>query len=103
MAMQSNIATLKQPAPKVISGEEKPQEKREIKVPAVGVVDVPNISKTPMADTLALKQQENPHTVYKLTSKKKPNLNFSNVSTVGIIGFGLAALISIIKGIRGKK
>ena len=93
METQTNLNIPKQPAPEVISDNSKNKKKKIFNVPKVGVVDVPNISKTPLADTVAIKKQENPHTVYKLTSDKKPKATFDNVSTFGIIGLGFLALL----------
>ena len=88
----------KQPAPEVISNDSKQSSlKRIFNIPKVGVVDVPNISKTPIADTITLKKQENPHTVYKLTNDRKPKPTFENISTLGIIGLGLLALLNLFK------
>ena len=98
MEAQTNLNILKQPAPQVVSEEpKKDSKKRVFNIPKVGVVDVPKISKTPLADTIAIKKKENPHTVYKLTNNRKPKPTFENMSTFGIIGLGFLALLSLFK------
>ena len=98
METQTNLNVLKQPAPEIISDESKKDSKKRVfNIPKVGVVDVPNISKTPIADTITLKKQENPHTIYKLTNDRRPKPTFDNMSTLGIIGLGFIAFLSLFK------
>lgn len=92
---------LKQPEPKVVSNNQNAQQKRETKRPYVGVVNVPNITKTPISDVLELKKQENPHIVYKLSEKPKGDLKFHGICSIGIIAGSLISLISLFK--KGKK
>ena len=56
-----NLNSIRQPAPSV--GGDDAQVERKFKLPNVGVVGVPTISKTPLGDVLALKKQ------YKFTLK----------------------------------
>ena len=94
--MTANLNALKQPEPNIVSNN--PSEtKRETARPYVGVVDVPNISKTPIADVIELKKQEQPHTVYKLSEKPKGNLKLNTICSVGVILGSLISLISLVK------
>ena len=96
----ANLNKIKSPEPNLISKQEKEEPKRKIKRPSVGVVNVPKISTTPLADTLALNKQENPHTIYKLTNKKNPFVNIHNISSIGIFACaGIITLPLIKKGI----
>ena len=97
-----NTNSLRQPTPS-LDGDIQKQQKRKIEVspvtrkfnaPVVGTVDVPSISKTPIADTLVIKRQENPRTIYKLTGKSKSGFNFQNFSSLIIVGCSLVALLS---------
>lgn len=97
------VSKIKQPEPNIIQEGTNPQ-KREINAPKVGVVDVPNISTTPMADTLTLKKQENPHIIYKLTNNNIfKGLKFHNILSIGIGACGIGALVSVIKTILKTK
>lgn len=99
-----NSAAIKQPKPSV--GEKAPEAniqaqtktvkkpKREIVRPQVGVVDAPQISTTPMSDTITIKKQENPHTVYKLSSKNKKPFHFQSAMSSIVAGCGILAVIS---------
>ena len=95
-----NINSIRQPAPNVAQATSEVQQ-RQFNLPKVGVVSVPKISKTPLADTLALKKQENPRTAYKLTiENNKKGLNFQNAISLLIAGCSIIALFSF-KG-KGK-
>ena len=94
-----NINSIRQPAPNVAQATSEVQQ-RQFNLPKVGVVSVPKISKTPLADTLALKKQENPRTAYKLTPKSNKGLNFQNVISLLVAGCSIVALFSF-KG-KGK-
>lgn len=94
--------TLKQPqkpAPNFVDGADKEEKKpkRLYNYPKVGVVDVPKITQNPVGDLLELKQQENPKTAYKLTSKRNGH-KLSNIASISacILGIG-AGLFEIIK------
>lgn len=99
----NNLAfnALKQPAPNITDAKSvsvsQNAPKREIKYPNVGVVDAPNISKTPISDTIALKKQENPRTIYKLTPKSNKGFRLHNILSGAIIGCSVGALFSLLK------
>ena len=57
MTVSVSQNALKQPAPNIISNNQQ-QAKKVPKMPNVGVVSVPKISKTPLEDTITLKKQE---------------------------------------------
>ena len=98
------------PAPNIVNSSDKnnnkgqmandKKPKRKINTPNVGVVDAPNISRTPIADFLQLKKDENPKTAYKLTTKNKvKGVNLSNILSVAI---GVCSIISFTKLAGGK-
>ena len=94
-----NFNSLRQPAPSVAGDLRQAEvaDKKQAKIfniPNVGVVDVPTISKTPMADTLVIKKQENPRTIYKLTSKGNKGFNLQNFFSLSMVGCAIAALLS---------
>ncbi len=102
----NNITNLiKQPKPDIKgsdtaaadSASEVKKPKRQIKRPHVGVLATPNISKTPITDTLELRKQENPHTIYKLTGQKKPKFSYREIVSLSVIGMGIISLLSLIK------
>ena len=95
---------IKQPSPDVANGDIRDIQdiKREFNTPKVGGVDVPPISKTPMADTLALKKEENPRKKYLLTDKK-PNIKFNNFASITIGALGITALTVEIAKLFKKK
>ena len=96
---------LRQPTPNVVSGNvnndietsQTSNTERKINYPEVGVVTIPNISKTPLADTLALKKQETPKMAYKLTTKKNNGFTLQNFFSLSIIGCALVALFGGLK------
>ncbi len=101
--METTLQTIKQPKPSTAKSEEvltikKP--KREYKRPEVGVVDVPQISKTPLSDTLVKRQEENPHIIYKIDKKDNKNLNFHNVLSLITVGLGITSFVSLIKSFK---
>ena len=81
----ATVNKVKSPEPNLVSNQKEKNPKREIKRPDVGVVSVPQISNTPLADTISISKQENPHTVYKLTNKTDSFLNLNNIASIGII------------------
>lgn len=87
---------IKSPEPNLVSSQ-KTDPKRKIKRPNVGVVNVPQISSTPLADTLSINKQENPHTIYKLTNKKDSFLNLNNLASIGILACGGYLTLPYIK------
>lgn len=101
----TNLGAVKPPAPNVAqnSAQSTPaaaeNPKREIKKPYVGVLAPPNISKTPVADALVRKKEENPKTKYKLTEKKYNFLNFQNISSAAITVLGICAAFSFKKDV----
>ena len=82
--VSSNFNAIKSPAPNVVSSEKKPQ-KRTIKRPNVGVVNPSKISQTPITDNLVMKKNENPRTIYKLSTKKYEALDLNNTISLFIL------------------
>ena len=74
------------------------QPQRKVNRPYVSVVQVPYISNTPLADTISLKEKENPHIKYKITiNKKHSDIKASSIISLSIIGCGLAAFLKAFK------
>ena len=103
------INSIKQPAPSIVTATNKgsgiqknevPQPKRKINTPNVGVVDVPNISKTPISDMLTIKKQENPRMAYKVAEKKNGFFKFHNIATIGISTASLYCILESILKIK---
>ena len=98
-----NTNFLSQPSPNVINGKEqkdiidKPQQ-RAFNLPKVGVVGVPVISKTPIQDTIEIKKQENPRTIYKLTPKGNKGFKIQNLFTIGTLICAFMAFLELKKG-----
>ena len=99
---QLNLNSLRQPTPSVVNGQVQ-QSKQEVaassptrtfNLPKVGVVDVPRISTTPIADTLAIEKQENPRMAYKLTPKDNKGFKIQNLFSLVLVGCAIAALLS---------
>ncbi|MBE7707340.1 MAG: hypothetical protein E7Z88_01405 [Cyanobacteria bacterium SIG27] len=90
-----NLNSIRQPAPSV--GGSEVQQERKFNLPNVGVVSVPNISKTPLSDVLALKKQQNPKMAYKLTPKSKKGFNLQAFFSLSIVGCSIGALLKLIK------
>jgi len=61
------------------------------------VVDVPTISKTPLADTLVLKEQQNPRTIFKFTPKSNRGFDMQNTFSLAIVGCAIVALLNLLK------
>ncbi len=91
-----NINSIRQPAPST-QNNENTQTERIYNLPKVGVVNPPVISKTPMADTLTIKKQENPRMIYKLTSNAFKGFKLQNVFSLAIAGCSIGALLSLLK------
>ena len=91
-----NFFSIRQPAPEVKSDKSASTE-RTYNMPNVGVVDVPTISKTPLADTLFLKKQENPRMAYLLTPKPKKGFKLQNIFSLAIAGCSIGALLKLLK------
>ena len=89
-----NLNSIRQPAPSVSSA----QVERIYNAPKVGVLNVPTISKTPLADTITLKKQENPRTKYKLTPQSFKGFKLQNILSVTILGCSIGALFNLVKG-----
>ena len=92
-----------QPKPQVISDnkEEKrlnTQPDRKAKRPYVGVVRLPYISRTPISDTISLKEKQNPYTKYKITiNKKNSDVRFDNILSISIIGCAFLSFLKLFK------
>ncbi len=110
--MDNALSFIKQPEPNVSvsinpSGlttasntqtTEAKKPKRVFNRPKVGVIDVPQISKTPLTDTLEIKKQENPHIKYKMPqSKRRGVFSLKEAASVTIFGCGIISLIKLIK------
>lgn len=89
--MENSINSINQTAP----AAQKP--KRTINRPHVGVVDVPNLSRTPIKDELVRKAQENPREIFNFKTGKKKNLNFQAALSGIIGGCGLLSILNFIK------
>jgi len=97
-----NLNSVKAPAPN-LSKNKAPEEnktKRTIKRPNVGVVSPPNISTTPIFDTMVQKKNENPRKKYKLTQKKHSFFNMQNIISTCIVALGAVSLLSAGKNIK---
>lgn len=103
------INSIKQPAPSIVTAANKSSEiqknevlqpKRKINAPNVGVVDVPNITKTPISDMLTIKKQENPRMAYKVAEKKNGLFKFYNIATIGISAASLYCILELIMKIK---
>ena len=90
-----NLNSIRQPAPSV--GGDDAQLERKFKLPNVGVVGVPTISKTPLGDVLALKKQENPKMAYKITPKSNKGFKLQTFFSLSIVGCSIGALLKLIK------
>lgn len=66
-------------------------------VPKIGVVEVPTISTTPLADTLTLKKQQTPKIKLKYISKSNRDFNLHNICSFSVIGCAIIALLSLKK------
>ena len=87
-----NFTSIRQPAPSV-SGT---QKERVYNAPNVGVLTVPTISTTPMADTMVLKKQENPRMAYKLTPKSNKGFKLQAFLSSGIVVCSIGALFKVL-------
>ena len=98
--MEVNSTAAKQPAPSVgeAKNETAPQKPaRKYNRPSVGVVDVPNISKTPIEDTLVLKKKEYPRMKYKYISTKGKIDRFAALLSVSTVALGIMAAFGFRK------
>ena len=108
--METNL--VKQPAPSLSASSSKKEEveqktsesttekKPKYKITEArntGVITVPKITKTPITDTIELKRQENPRTVYKLTEKKHKLFSIHTITSLAAIGCGIAAFSTYFK------
>ena len=95
----NNSLNIKQPAPSV---DNTSVQKRKINRPNVGVVDVPNISSTPLKDTLTIKKQENPKIIPVQKPKKSSYFKFQTVLSAIVTLCGIGSIINLIKKIKIK-
>lgn len=91
-----NINSIRQPAPNAQNTTNN-QTERQYNLPNVGVVSPPAISRTPMADTMTLKKQENPRMAYKLTPKSIKGFKLQNIFSLAIAGCSIGALLKLLK------
>ena len=113
--METNVSNvldiIKQPAPNLqtpqqketkqeisqVQADDKPKYKL-IQGPNVGVIELPKITKTPITDTLEIKKQENPYTIYKTTSQNKIKLSsIHTLTTLATVACGFGALFGLFK------
>ena len=100
---------IKQPAPNIqnIQVNQQPQTQNEIiqdnekkykiiKNSNVGIINLPNISKTPMRDTIEIKSKENPYTKYNLKEDKKKLFSIHSITFATVI-ICAATLINSLK------
>ena len=92
----ANLNSIRQPAPSV-QNTPAAQQERKFNVPNVGVVQPPSISKTPLADTVAIKKQENPRMAYKLTTNANKGFKLQGLSSLAIVGCSIGALFGLLK------
>ena len=90
-----NLNSIRQPAPSV--GGSDAQVERKFKLPNVGVVSVPAISKTPLSDVIVMKKQENPKMAYKITPKSNKGFKLQTFFSLSIVGCSIGALLKLIK------
>lgn len=95
---QANLNSIRQPAPSV-QNTSTAQIERKFNLPNVGVVMPPSISKTPLADTVAIKKQENPRMAYKLTTKANKGFKLQGFFSLAIAGCSIGALLKLLKRI----
>ena len=94
----ANLNSIRQPAPSV-QNTSAAQQERKFNIPNVGIVEPPSISKTPLADTVAIKKQENPRMAYKLTSTANKGFKLQGFFSLAIAGCSIGALFSLLKKI----
>ena len=92
----ANLNSIRQPAPSVQNATGA-QKERKFNTPNVGVVTPPSISKTPLADTVAIKKQENPRMAYRLTSNANKGFNLQGFFSLAIAGCSIGALLKLLK------
>lgn len=90
-----NLNSIRQPAPSIQSSNK--VSERVFNKPYTGVIVPPNISRTPISDTLEIKKQENPKMAYKLTPKSKKGFKLQNLFSLGIAGCSIGALFQLLK------
>ena len=93
--METSVNLLKQPAPSVENNSK--LQTRKYNRPQVGVVEAPNLSKTPVKDMVDLKKKENPYTIYKIKEKKNKYFNFYGLTSLGVAVLGVLSAVKLIK------
>lgn len=103
------LSLIKQPEPSVLNSSNKTaaetkdkadnekKEKRQIVRPKVGVVNVENISTTPITDTLEIRKQENPFTKYKLSNNNKAKFSYKEIASLIIVAIGIGSIFGLKK------
>ncbi|MBQ4647016.1 MAG: hypothetical protein IJB79_06680 [Candidatus Gastranaerophilales bacterium] len=92
----ANLNSIRQPAPSVQSANGAPVE-RKYNTPNVGILEVPVISRTPLLDTMTIKRQENPRTIYKFTTNANKGFKLQNFFSLAIVGCSIGALLKLLK------
>lgn len=90
-----NLNSIRQPTPSVQNSQGATE--RVFNRPNVGVISLPSISSTPVADTLEIKKSENPKMAYKLTTKSKKGFKLQNLFSLAIVGCSIGALLELLK------
>ena len=94
-----NIDSIRQPNPNVVGAKDASsnQPAKTFNYPKVGVADVPTLSKTPLADTLVIKEQQNPKPKLQLPKKSNRGFNVQNLLSFTIFGCSIGALLMLLK------
>lgn len=91
--------SIRQPAPSVSDAKKSNEDviDRKYNAPNVGVVTLPQISKTPLADTITIKKQENPQSKYKFSLKTIKGFKIQNFCSIAIMGCSIGALLQLLR------
>lgn len=94
----ANFNSIKQPSPNIAGQNAAVQNKERIyNAPYLGAIDVPNISRTPLTDTMIINQQKHPKPKIKIAPKADKGFNLQNIFSFAILGSSLIALLRLIK------
>lgn len=101
----ANFNSIKQPSPNIIGqsvavqnqNNSSENKQRKYNSPYLGAIDVPEISKTPLYDTMTINQRKNPKPKVKFVKKISKGFNFQNALSLTIFASSLVALFRLIK------
>lgn len=96
MTAVENFAKIKQPEP-VVSNNNNVVVKRQYTMPNVGIIAPAKISASPIADTLVLKEQENPKMAFKTKYRRYKLITPQFMMFLGIIGTGILSTFKLFK------